>query len=147
VKLSIELSKWRCDRPDEWKMDEFIRNAEKLEAERDALAVTVNKFSSIRKEWGGLVTNDMRTLTAFIELSNETPQVNLAAHDEEVAAKAVEEFSEFAVNELSKTVVVAYSGCRGTDGGDLSDLSFIETDEFLAVKTEYATQLRAKAKP
>ena len=41
MKLSAELGKWRCDRPDEWKMDEFQRNAEKLEAERDALAAQV----------------------------------------------------------------------------------------------------------
>jgi len=39
MKLSEELGKWRCDRPDEWKMDEFQRNAEKLEAERDALVL------------------------------------------------------------------------------------------------------------
>lgn len=38
MKLSEELSKWRADRPDEWKMDEFIRNAEKLESESDALS-------------------------------------------------------------------------------------------------------------
>ena len=36
MKLSVELGKWRTDRPDEWKMDEFMRNAEKLESERDA---------------------------------------------------------------------------------------------------------------
>jgi len=41
MKLSVELGKWRADRPDEWKMDEFIRNAAKLETERDALAVQV----------------------------------------------------------------------------------------------------------
>jgi len=31
MKLSEELEKWRADRPDEWKMDEFIRNADALE--------------------------------------------------------------------------------------------------------------------
>jgi predicted nucleic acid-binding Zn-ribbon protein len=41
VKLSEELEKWRIDRPNEWKMDEFMRNAEKLESERDA-AITQN---------------------------------------------------------------------------------------------------------
>jgi hypothetical protein len=38
MKLSTELGKWRCDRPDEWKMGEFQRNAERLEADRDAFA-------------------------------------------------------------------------------------------------------------
>ena len=33
MKLSEELNKWRCERPDEWKMDEFIREAERLECE------------------------------------------------------------------------------------------------------------------
>ena len=32
TKLSEYLAKWRADRPDEWKMDEFIREARKLEA-------------------------------------------------------------------------------------------------------------------
>jgi len=48
VQLSEELAKWRADRPDEWKMDEFIRNAAALEqqlataaAERDALAAQI----------------------------------------------------------------------------------------------------------
>ena len=31
-KLSEELSDWRAERPDEWKMDEFIRKAKKIEA-------------------------------------------------------------------------------------------------------------------
>ena len=48
MKLSTELGKWRCDRPDEWKMDEFQRNAEKLEAERDALAAQVG---AIKAAW------------------------------------------------------------------------------------------------
>jgi len=47
MKLSEELGKWRCDRPDEWKMDEFQRNAEKLEAERDALMLKASKFDWI----------------------------------------------------------------------------------------------------
>lgn len=37
MELSVELGKWRCDRHDEWKMDEFIRNAAKLEQELAAL--------------------------------------------------------------------------------------------------------------
>lgn len=32
MRLSDELEKWRCDRPDEWKMDEFIRKAREIEA-------------------------------------------------------------------------------------------------------------------
>lgn len=48
MKLSVELERWRADRPDEWKMDEFIRNAEKLESERDALEATVE---ALRREF------------------------------------------------------------------------------------------------
>jgi hypothetical protein len=29
--LSEDLKRWRADRPDEWKMDEFIRKAEAME--------------------------------------------------------------------------------------------------------------------
>jgi hypothetical protein len=31
-KLSVELAKWRADRPDEWVMDTFICEAKKLES-------------------------------------------------------------------------------------------------------------------
>ena len=31
LRLSSHLKDWRADRPDEWKMDEFIRQAEYLE--------------------------------------------------------------------------------------------------------------------
>ena len=31
--LAEELSMWRAERPDEWKMDEFIRGAKELEAQ------------------------------------------------------------------------------------------------------------------
>lgn len=37
ISLSKELESFRCDRPDEWKMDDFIEKALKLEAERDML--------------------------------------------------------------------------------------------------------------
>lgn len=43
MKLSVELEKWRADRPDEWKMDEFIRNAEKLEEQNAALIVKMQE--------------------------------------------------------------------------------------------------------
>lgn len=33
MKLSEELLNWRIDRPDEWKMDEFVRKAVALEKE------------------------------------------------------------------------------------------------------------------
>ena len=35
--LSNHLKMWRADRPDEWKMDEFIRQAEELQAEVERL--------------------------------------------------------------------------------------------------------------
>ena len=36
-KLSDDLQFWRADRPSEWKMDDFIRAAKKLEDEIEAL--------------------------------------------------------------------------------------------------------------
>lgn len=33
MKLSEKLKQWRDERPDEWKMDEFIRDAVKIELE------------------------------------------------------------------------------------------------------------------
>ena len=66
--LSKELKAWRIDRPDEWKMDDFIRRAERLEllvskidasdAGTEALDVSysgspqVNWFDA-RREWLG----------------------------------------------------------------------------------------------
>jgi len=35
MKLSDELKSFRSDRPDEWKMDEFIRKAQELESQVD----------------------------------------------------------------------------------------------------------------
>jgi hypothetical protein len=60
MKLSKELELWHCDRPDEWKMDEFRRNAEKLEAERDALAAQVEKLKPLARRclWGAINWND-----------------------------------------------------------------------------------------
>jgi exonuclease VII small subunit len=37
MKLSEELKHWRIERPDEWKMDDFIRKAQELEEEVDRL--------------------------------------------------------------------------------------------------------------
>jgi hypothetical protein len=47
MKLSDKLRQWRADRPDEWKMDEFIRMAEELE--RDAYTHTFND-TGVRKD-------------------------------------------------------------------------------------------------
>jgi hypothetical protein len=55
MKLSEELGKWRIDRPDEWKMDEFRRRAKELEAERDVLAAQVENLVYISKELSGCI--------------------------------------------------------------------------------------------
>jgi hypothetical protein len=46
-KLSEVIASYRTDRPDEWSMDIFIRGAEKLEAERDALQAKLDRISEI----------------------------------------------------------------------------------------------------
>jgi hypothetical protein len=73
MKLSKELELWHCDRPDEWKMDEFRRNAEKLEAERDALAAQVEALkdaaNSAYCHWNSSsdVFGGMKRLIAAVE--------------------------------------------------------------------------------
>jgi hypothetical protein len=37
MKLSEHMKYWRAERPDEWKMDELIRDAEKLENEANRM--------------------------------------------------------------------------------------------------------------
>lgn len=41
-----DLRYWRAERPDEWKMDEFIRQAEALIAENDALKASIPKLKA-----------------------------------------------------------------------------------------------------
>jgi hypothetical protein len=71
MKLSEYLKSWRADRPDEWKMDEFIRAAEHLEAEverfsgcGDAVGEVVNKFGDPKAfaERELKITTDIQTL-------------------------------------------------------------------------------------
>lgn len=55
MRLSDELLAWRADRPDEWKMDEFIRMAKRLEAdavENEICAIRkfVSRYESIKFE-------------------------------------------------------------------------------------------------
>ncbi len=47
-KLSEVIESYRTDRPDEWSMDIFIRGAEKLEAERDALKKTISQVQEVK---------------------------------------------------------------------------------------------------
>ena len=44
MKLSEKLRNYRSDRPDEWSMDEFIRDAEKLEVTRNDLSKQYGKI-------------------------------------------------------------------------------------------------------
>lgn len=49
-KLSVELSKWRADRPDEWIMDTFIREAKKLESTSTCTANERKFLDEIREK-------------------------------------------------------------------------------------------------
>lgn len=51
MKLSEKLERYRTDRPDEWTMDEFARNARQLE---DALQDARSGLRYIRSEHGNL---------------------------------------------------------------------------------------------
>tara|TARA_R110002020_G_scaffold180191_1_gene374435 strand:- start:967 stop:1152 length:186 start_codon:yes stop_codon:yes gene_type:complete len=50
-----ELEFWRCDRPSEYKMDEFIRSAKKLEKEnaelRESLKETQRMLNDYQQKW------------------------------------------------------------------------------------------------
>lgn len=105
-KLSDKLQDWRADRPDEWLMDEFIRDAEKLQSERDALAAHVDalenptddqlRYAAERVEasasvWEGFSLSDARCCYhAVVAKPFRSPQTSLIQHDTEVARKAFE---------------------------------------------------------
>lgn len=96
MKLSEELGKWRCDRPDEWKMDEFQRNAEKLEAERDALAAQNKEllcYIADAEAWF-----NKHDPNGYVSPKRKQAQQHLA----EIRAEAVERFAD----ELAKRVEV-----------------------------------------
>jgi len=78
MKLSKELELWHCDRPDEWKMDEFRRNAEKLEAERDAFLAELQKANAI-----------------ILDLQRNPPKFT-EQHLAEIRAEAVLQFAHWA---------------------------------------------------
>lgn len=64
MKLSEQLRYWRAERPDEWKMDEFIRLAEELE--REAFTNTFNDAGA-RKGCTVLIPNPDRFGMVVIE--------------------------------------------------------------------------------
>ncbi|WP_333609611.1 hypothetical protein [Arsukibacterium sp.] len=94
IKLANELEMWRAERPDEWKMDEFIRNAKTLTAERDALVVQVEVLRAACQLGIDMFVvnciNVPNTIETMQDAIDATPAQCLAAHDAEVAAKAVE---------------------------------------------------------
>lgn len=64
MKLSDKLRQWRADRPDEWKMDEFIRLAEEIE--RDLYTHTFND-AGVKKDCTLLIENPDRNGMIVIE--------------------------------------------------------------------------------
>lgn len=91
MELSVELEKWRCDRPDEWKMDEFIRNAVKLEQELAALKEQM-RWRSVEDEpandgdWYIVrayreSSESMMTTIAFCDKDSETGETVWLPHD------------------------------------------------------------------
>lgn len=72
--------------------------------------------------------------TALVSL---TPQ----RHVRELRADALFEFKNAVINELEKTVLVAHSGCRGTDASDLDDVKVIDASEFIQFTNQYADSI------
>lgn len=99
-KLSEYIEAYRIDRPDEWTMDEFVRKAAKLEAERNELAAQVEAFGTlIHEATNGENAEPIATdgqITGYVvgydwldkagSLLDESPQQHLA----EIRAEAVE---------------------------------------------------------
>lgn len=71
------------------------------------------------------------------EAFEATPQQHLA----NLRAEAVIDFKNAAINELEKTVLVAHSGCRGTDSSDLDYIKVMETAEFDKFANQYAESI------
>lgn len=61
MKLSVELEKWRIDRPDEWKMDEFIRKAAELESHVEHLKTALIGLDDAYCRAGVDLTREERT--------------------------------------------------------------------------------------
>lgn len=46
-KLAKVIQRFRCDRPNEWTMDEFIREAQKLQKENDELKTSLRSYENM----------------------------------------------------------------------------------------------------
>jgi DNA anti-recombination protein RmuC len=127
VKLSEELEKWRIDRPDEWKMDEFMRNAEKLESERDtaiaqnleqlnnclaALQIANKRIDELEKYNLDLANESHNKSNMIDHERNKNAKASRAGfvagyhkmHIEFVGSLALNESAEFAADQYSEKV-------------------------------------------
>lgn len=105
MKLSKELEMWRCDRPDEWKMDEFRRNAERLEDElvsldkdyncaRDAHDNLLVKIEALKAERDALAAQVENILAEFKDARETLQTIAGCTWDsgaEEIADVALDE--------------------------------------------------------
>ena len=84
-KLREKLKFFRIERPSEWMMDEFMRDAERLEQERNELAVHVERLRS--------TYNSATTWEDLGEVLNETPAHSLEVVEREVRKKTLDDIA------------------------------------------------------
>lgn len=106
MKLLDDMSYWRSERPDEWKMDEFIRGVEKLEQERDDAVRAANYEADVAEQ----ALLEVQALKAQVEqLRKQKEQIQLGFDDykrkqniadAEIAAKAIEDAIDAAPSRL-----------------------------------------------
>lgn len=96
--LVEQLKFWRAERPDEWTMDEFIRDAEKLEQDRNELAAQVERLhDALSLQLNDCINFDGAKLSDCIlehsaKVLTEQPPTALAALKAQWQAEAITEF-------------------------------------------------------
>lgn len=66
-KLGIDLQAFRADRPDEWRMDEFTREAEAMNEQNKALRILLSEaIDYLYSEVDTVIAEDLRNSIAKI---------------------------------------------------------------------------------
>lgn len=121
--LSDKLKDWRAERPDEWKMDEFIRDATLLEGYNRTLEEDRNQQYAMKvkaREQRDAITKRYNVLKAALESDNPTAEVAklVEALDEMIdVAQRVDGWESFPSAPIDRAVDAIRSYRK--QGGDL----------------------------
>lgn len=119
-----------------------------LTAELAALCTFRDEVVSVMNNSEGVVGwHKNHTIATWDELFPVVPDVKSPQHYlAEIRAQAIDSFKDEVINELEETVLVAYSGCRGTDASDLDDVKVIRAEKFEKFADQYADSIRQEGK-